>query len=236
MELSVVIATRNKSSYLYNTLSSIVDQRPPFDYEVIVVDDGSTDSTKMVCEAHYAQYIRLEKGEYSNPGIARNVGYKAAKGRVIVTQSDEVIHISPRYQTLETLYNLLKPQTALIANVHNATWNGLDWTPREVYTSAENGSGLFFLAALWREDIFAVGGNDPDFTDPGGEDAWLCWCIQNRSKLVWTDEVVGYHQDHQRPPNTNSRDMDTLAHYKKAQAENGLIPWCSSTGPWKFNG
>jgi glycosyltransferase involved in cell wall biosynthesis len=234
MDLSVVIATRNKASYLERTLDSIVYQRPDFDYEVIVVDDGSTDHTKSVCERNYVNYIKLEKNEYSNPGWARNVGYKAAQGKIIVTQSDEVIHISPHNETLQNLFNLLNPQEALIATVYNAVWDGVAWCLREVYTSPQHGSGLFFLAALWREDVYAVGGNDEDFTEPGGEDCFFTWCIQHRSKLVWTDQVIGYHQDHPRPENTNRKEMDELAHYKRALAQEGKIPWTSSGGAWKY--
>jgi glycosyltransferase involved in cell wall biosynthesis len=106
MELSVVIATRNKAQYLSQTLESIVWQKPPFNYEIIVVDDGSTDATQSVCERNFVNYIRLEKKQYTNPANAQNVGFKAAKGKVIVTQSDDVVHISPINETLERLYSL----------------------------------------------------------------------------------------------------------------------------------
>lgn len=234
VELSVVIATRDKANYLAKTLESIVHQKPVFNFEVIVVDDGSTDHTRSVCEKYYVNYIRLEKGEYSNPGRARNVGYRAAKGRIIVTQSDEVIHISPHGRTLEIFHNILQSQEALIATVYNAVWSGVDWVPREPYTTPENGSGLFFLAALWRDDVYAVGGNDEDFTEPGGEDVDFCWRIQHLSKLVWTDKVLGYHQDHIRPATTNNKAMDELAHYKRSLREQGKLPWYSSSGPWKI--
>lgn len=235
MDLSVVIATRNKASYLEKTLESIVYQKSPFNYEVIVVDDGSTDTTRNVCEKYYTQYIRLEKKIYTNPANAQNVGFKAAKGRVIVTQSDDVVHITPFQQTLEKLYNLLQPKTAVLASVWNADFSAGQWHPREVYCHPVlRNAGLFFLGAVWKEDIYAIGGHDEDFDAPGGHDCWFSQCLMQRCKFINTEEVVGYHQNHPRPNNTNDPRMAELTLYKKALAEDGKIPWISSSGAWKY--
>jgi glycosyltransferase involved in cell wall biosynthesis len=70
MKCSIVMATKNKVDYLQKVLASIFRQKVPFSYEVIVVDDGSTDTTSEVCKNFDVQYIRLENSSYRNPSIA----------------------------------------------------------------------------------------------------------------------------------------------------------------------
>ena len=61
-QCSIVLSTRNKAMELNLSLASIRKQSPPFAYELIVVDDGSRDSTKDVCRYYDTdKYIIHEK-------------------------------------------------------------------------------------------------------------------------------------------------------------------------------
>ena len=80
-KVSVIVPTYNRADRLEGTLRSIVSQTYQ-DFELIVVDDGSTDNTSKVIESFpSAQYLPMKK----NSGVskARNIGLACAKGKFI---------------------------------------------------------------------------------------------------------------------------------------------------------
>jgi glycosyltransferase involved in cell wall biosynthesis len=82
LQTSVIIPTYNRAGYLSQALASVSAQsRSPF--EIVVVDDGSTDSTPEVIAAAgpLVRYVRHER----NQGVAaaRNTGLKTARGDVV---------------------------------------------------------------------------------------------------------------------------------------------------------
>lgn len=96
IKLSYVLPTYNRVEYLGECLLSLIEQKFPKDkYEIIIIDDGSTDSTHELvdffCEENknIRYYLIPKKGvEY-----ARNLGNKYAKGKIIgVCDSDDIYH------------------------------------------------------------------------------------------------------------------------------------------------
>ena len=80
-KVSVIVPTYNRADRLERALNSIVSQTYQ-DFELIVVDDGSTDKTSKVMKSFpKAQYLYIKK----NSGVskARNVGLAFAKGELI---------------------------------------------------------------------------------------------------------------------------------------------------------
>jgi glycosyltransferase involved in cell wall biosynthesis len=88
MKVSVIIPTYNRSEILEYTLSSLTAQDfPNREYEVIVIDDGSSDNTREVVnlfknEMNIVYYFQEDKG--FRVALARNEGIKRAKGDVLV--------------------------------------------------------------------------------------------------------------------------------------------------------
>jgi len=80
-KVSVVIPTYNSAQFIVETLESVFAQTYK-DYEVIVVDDGSTDNTKEVLKP-YMSKIRYIYKENGGAASARNVGIKNAQGEYI---------------------------------------------------------------------------------------------------------------------------------------------------------
>ena len=85
---SVIIPTYNREATVRDTLQSI--ERQVFrDFEVIVVDDGSTDGTVEIAESF--SFVRVIRQQNSGPGVARNTGVKTATGQYIAfLDSDDV--------------------------------------------------------------------------------------------------------------------------------------------------
>src|SRR5689334_15909726 len=95
--VSVVVPTRDRADYLAVTLASLGTQTPGVSYEVIVVDDGSSDATaeaarRAAVAAEIAAdsgrpgplrvaYVRHERSR--GPNAARNAGIAAARAPLI---------------------------------------------------------------------------------------------------------------------------------------------------------
>lgn len=79
--VSVVIPTRNCEKTMPGLMKSLQEQDYP-DYEVIVVD-SSDDRTPEIVEEHGFQVYRIPKTEKRNTNIARNVGWRKAKGSIV---------------------------------------------------------------------------------------------------------------------------------------------------------
>ena len=95
MILSVVIPSRDKRHLLARTLDALREQRPgPEDWEIVVVNDGSTDDTGVFLSQLAAAESRLKVVTPPfNVGraAARNLGWQAATGRWIVFMDDDIV-------------------------------------------------------------------------------------------------------------------------------------------------
>ncbi len=80
-KVSVVIPTYNREEFISETISSVLEQTYK-DFEIIVVDDGSTDNTKQKLEK-FGSKIKLIEQKNSERAIARNNGVKNSSGKYI---------------------------------------------------------------------------------------------------------------------------------------------------------
>lgn len=102
MKYSVVIPLYNKEHYIAGTLRSVLTQTFP-DYEVIVVDDGSTDHSLQACKEVRSDKIRVVQQVNQGVSAARNKGIELAAGEYICfLDADDTWH--PDYlQNIETI-------------------------------------------------------------------------------------------------------------------------------------
>ncbi len=79
-KVSVIIPTFNRAKFLKKTIKSVLDQTYPV-YEVIVCDDGSTDSSKKEIEKIADKRVLWSNADHSGlPAVGRNRGVKLSKG------------------------------------------------------------------------------------------------------------------------------------------------------------
>lgn len=94
MKLSIIFCTYNREKYIYNALKSIVEQNFPIgDYEIVLVNNNSTDSTEHICQQFQSDYpnvifryfIELNQGL----SYARNRGVEESRGDILVFVDDD---------------------------------------------------------------------------------------------------------------------------------------------------
>ena len=95
MRLSVVVPVYNVEPYLRKCVDSLLDQDLTGDeYEIVLVDDGSTDQCGAICDSYASQYAQVKVVHQPNGGLsaARNSGIDVAQGAYVVfVDSDDFI-------------------------------------------------------------------------------------------------------------------------------------------------
>src|SRR5438128_126451 len=82
MYFSVVIPTHNRLDMLLRVLDALERQVDAPEFEVVVINDGSTDDTERVLSARSGITFRTQKN--AGPGAARNRGVSLANGKFVV--------------------------------------------------------------------------------------------------------------------------------------------------------
>lgn len=99
MKLSITIPVYNTEKYFPFTMDSVLAQsffkENPEDYEIILVDDGSRDRSRDMCDEYAEQYDFIRVIHQENGGLshARNVGLKEAEGTYVsMIDADDILH------------------------------------------------------------------------------------------------------------------------------------------------
>lgn len=96
--VSVVMPVYNREDYIKSAIDSVLMQTYK-DFELIIVDDGSTDNTVKIIRSYDDPRIRLIRHEI-NKGVAaaRNTGYRNAKGEFIVIADSDDINLPTKFE------------------------------------------------------------------------------------------------------------------------------------------
>ena len=148
-EISVIVPVYNVREYLQNCVSSVLDQSYA-DWELILVDDGSTDGSGELCDALAAGDGRIRVLHQVNAGVgpARNAGLDAARGRYILfldsDDSYEPCAMERLLELAESTHADLSAAGAVCVDEHGCVTRR--YGPREgVYTDRKEMLESFFL-------------------------------------------------------------------------------------------
>src|SRR4030095_812632 len=187
-KISVVVCVYNGERTIDSCLASLEKLNYP-NYEVIVVNDGSTDRTRQIAENY--DYIRLINQENQGLSAARNVGIQAATGEIIaftdadcMADADWLTYLAARFQSSEFEAvggpNLPPPDDSFIASCVAVS----PGAPAHVLLDdevAEHIPGCNM--AFRREALNAINGFDPIFR-AAGDDVDVCWRLQNKGYKI----------------------------------------------------
>ncbi len=187
-KVSVVVASYNGGRTLPACLDSLRHLHYP-NYEVILVDDGSTDNTPQIAR-HYPE-VRAIHQENKGLSEARNVGIRAASGEIVAfTDSDCVVDEDWLYYTVGDLlktdaaaiggHNFPPPEDNPIAGCVAVAPGG----PAHVMLNdrdAEHIPGCNMI--FWKWALDEIEGFDPIFR-AAGDDVDVCWRLLQRGKKI----------------------------------------------------
>ncbi len=107
--VSLVVAVRNQERYIGRCIRSILNQTyPREDYEVIVVDDASTDRTRYALELFDSEIRVIHNAERKGLPGSLNIGIKSARGRFVVRiDGDDYVHVE--YVNVLSMHLTLNP-------------------------------------------------------------------------------------------------------------------------------
>jgi hypothetical protein len=118
LPLSVVVSIRDSASTLRDALAAIrASELPRSSYEIIVVDDASTDASVAIA-ARYADTVVKLSGRGSGPAYARNRGVELARGEIVAfVGGDVVVRPNTLPQMLATLFE--RPDIDAVSASHD---------------------------------------------------------------------------------------------------------------------
>lgn len=198
--VSVILPTYNRAALVGRSIESVLNQTYT-DFELIIVDDASTDNSSEV----FTQYeqdprirvLRLDRNQ--GAGIARNVGGDAAVGKYLAyNDSDDVWHpdkLEKQIKAMESVadkaYAVCYAKRTLIAGSHVRILpdRPLSQLQGNLYgtllAQSVVGSGVMVVR---RDACLAVGGWDPE--QYRWEDWELALRLAKRYKFIFLDEVL----------------------------------------------
>ncbi len=197
--VSVIIPCYNYANYLPEAVKSVVNQTFR-DFEIIIVNDGSTDNSKEVALELIQKYKNvaiqlLDQPNSGQPAISRNNGIKRSKGKYIVPL-DADDKLAPR--ALELFYNALQPLadqpcvahgTIQYFGTEDGFWHAKKFNPHHLLRRGHVPSCSMFHRSVWElQDGYRL-------NVPGYED-WDFWigALENGAEFVPVSEVVMYYR------------------------------------------
>lgn len=193
--VSIIIPCYNQGNLIKETLDSVICQTLT-DYEVIVINDGSTDTVTAEI-LNKLDYPKTKVIHTTNQGLAsaRNNGIKLAQSELILPlDSDDKIH--PAY--LEKAVSFLKQNPeyrivyckARLFEKKQGIWNIPDYSLSGILSR----NLIFASAVFYKSDWEKVGGYNPNMVY-GWED-WDFWLslIEKGAKPFKLDEVLFYYR------------------------------------------
>ncbi|MEB3241179.1 MAG: glycosyltransferase family A protein [Synechococcus sp.] len=230
MLVSVVIPTYNRLPILRQCLTALeqqIDLPEGDDFEVVLVDDGSTDDTVAWLRQHAAGYphVRLLQQDHGGPALGRNLGVDQARGELIVfIDSDLVVVPTFLREHLESLRRAWQRQGNRLCFTYGAVINTHNFdAPNQEPHKLSDLSWAYFATgnvAIDRQVLLESGVFDPSFRLYGWEDLELGERLRRMGvQLVRCPAAVGYHW---HPP-LSLEQVPELIRKERERAKMGLI-------------
>jgi len=226
MEVSIIIPTYNHKEILREALEFLFNQSyPKENYEIVIVDDGSTDGTeKMINSLSPPCRLVYLHQDRKGPAIARNLGIKNARGKIIVFIDSDIFsspdfineHVKFHRRFGDVVVSGPTVRTDKLKDVFSDIKRrkfreSLAWSGPSLITSN---------LSVKKEFLLKVGGFDGEFVGMG----WHDWELGLRLKKLGLEvkrnvEAIVYHYKRKR----RLSDIPFLCEKRRGQGINAVL-------------
>jgi len=228
--ISVIVCSFNGARTIRDCFEGLLRLEYP-DYEVIVVNDGSSDRTAAIAEEYGFRLINTKNGGLSR---ARNIGLEAATGEIVAYIDDDaypdvhwLTYLAATFQSTTHVGvggpNIAPPGDGRIADcAANAPGGPIHVLLSDQEAEHIPGCNMAFRKAALK----AVGGFDPQF-HTAGDDVDLCWKLQEKGwTLGFSPAAVVWHH----------RRNSVRAYWKQQRGYGKAEALLEKKWPDKYNG
>ena len=201
VDVSVVVPVYNGEKTIKKTIEALLSQKTEKSYEIIVVDDGSTDDTPNIIK-NYPVKIITQKN--AGPSAARNTGWKAASAEIVAFTDSDCIPVPDWIEVISNHFE--KPSVGGVGGTYEtentgsilATYIGEDIRFRHGRLGKEIEATGTFSVAFRKNLLEQVGGFDETYKKATAEDFDVSFAIRKAGhKIIFEpNAIVGhYHKE-----------------------------------------
>ena len=205
---SVVISLFNKEKSIGNTIKSVLDQTL-MDYEIIVINDGSTDKSEEIVRKFKNEKIKLFTTKNQGVSQARNLGIEKSSGELIAFLDADDFWFPEHLQRLQELYFLFpdcgfyatnyemyfsskKTIPNVFIDIPKTEWRGI--VTDFFKSSMINRITLTSAIAVPKNIFYEIGNFNPKITLGAGEDIELWIRIALKYEVAFDNKVSTRYQ------------------------------------------
>lgn len=205
--ITIIVITYNRAQLAADCVTSLATQETPFPFEIVVVDDGSTDDTESLLSSLTGRYPdRVRYVRQSNGGVnsARNKGISEARGRYVGLMDDDEL-APPGYlvRVVERFATDDRPDG--VGGPCRDNGGGVRTCPNCSLASVDvPGTGVRQVSRLLggnmvvRAEVFAeVGVFDSSLSGRGDDDEWFYRASRHGLRMIQDPDLWVWHRrDH----------------------------------------
>ena len=217
VRISAIICTHNRSAYFKKAIQSLAEQTLPGEqYEVIVVDNGSTDDTKAIVESiKHFENLRYIYEPILGLSQARNTGWQNARGEYIAFLDDDAIACPEWVERIVEAFENVNPRPGSVGGkvipiweVERPAWLSkqmelpltiVDWTDKASFLTEDHQHLRGCNISYPRETLQKAGGFSTSLGRKGinllsGEEELLERRLKKQALGIYYDpEIYVYH-------------------------------------------
>lgn len=226
IKVSVVISIYNRRDFFQRTLITYVKQTLlKKEFELVIIDDGSSEDILGLCKEYALkyglqfQYILIDKSKGAiapkgfTPALSNNIGFKEARGSVIVITGPESLQGS---RNLEFSWNGANKGYCVYGNIFRSShqfvdelkkqnWSNMNFDDMAKLPGAKTDASVlkgwwWYYVAVRKEHLLAINGVNERFMEgmTGEDDDFALRMSYSGVPLLRNNEIIGIHQDHSR--------------------------------------